>query len=217
MRTVLEVRTLFRCCVSSFKYLPSPLLARLSFVANREVSFLTRHALFPPVGGLCNRHSRQFTSGWRTLVNGCKILISPRSGSSPCPAGQVGILSQYSQMMGEHCRPGKQRHGSSATGFSGRSMKPLTMGGGIKRYIFLELLQEAYGLLLFVKLGVNSNSLSVDLLGSQYFCWRQRIFSVQPGWYSPRLHLRHLVWCESVQWENTWRPGEGKKDGLWGE
>lgn len=133
----MEVRTQVHCvclcvciCVPVCGNLPRPLFAWFSFFANRKEAFLTCHTLLPPMNGLCKRHFffLKCSSSWRSSASDFQPCISPVSGSRPCPAAQVGILSQYSQLMGEHCRPGKQRHGSSATGFSGRSMKPLTKG-----------------------------------------------------------------------------------------
>lgn len=115
-------------CVPVCGNLPSPLFAWFSFFANRKVAFLTCHTLLPPMNGLCNQHFFKYSSSWCSSASDFQLCNSPESGSRPCPAAQVGILSQYSQLMGEHCRLEKQRHGSSATGFSGRSMKPLTEG-----------------------------------------------------------------------------------------
>lgn len=52
-------------------------------------------------------------------------FVSPGSTWSPYPVLQLGIFSQYSQLMGWHWKSCLQRHGSSATRFSGLGIKPL--------------------------------------------------------------------------------------------
>lgn len=227
-------------CLCAHTHLLSPLFALLSAVVRGKEALLASITPLPPVRGLWNQsHVLKYVSKGQSsvIVPSFYFFFWPGSSSSPYPALQVGILSQNSQLLGWHWRPATQRHGSSATGFSSLSINPFTGGQSREQFSaevgpnprhewgFAFHLQDfllTFGVNLVWCQSISSKAFMLlfscrvesgwtNWPGSQNICWRQRVFSVQPGWYSPRVHLTHLVCWESVQSENTRKPNRRVK------